>query len=112
MAFIERVMHWGQDEQDTEPPAFEPPDRWLASHDVYSGMVEVIEGEITVAAYKSQINATAEDEVDIDAIVANAPGPEAARAIYVQRIHAVFMLTENRWPTYNTPSGVRTRLGI
>jgi hypothetical protein len=112
MAFVERVMHWGSQAQDTEPPTFEPDTRELAVHAVYAASIEMALGRITVAQFKTAISATAADNVDIDALVAAIPAAAAARAVYVHGIHSILILAEGRWPGYNTPAQVRTKLGI
>jgi len=112
MAFVERVMQWGDDESDTEPPGFEPQSRHLAVHSVWAGFQEIIDGRITVAQFKSAINSTIAGNVDIDAIVAGAPGGAGARALYNASIHSVFILAEDRSNQYATPADVRSKLGI
>ena len=112
MAFVERVMHWGDDQQDTSPPAFEPTIRRLAVHDVYAASMEMAVGRLTVAQFKAAINSTPEDNVDIDALVASIPSVAATRAIRIHEIHAIFILAERRFQSYNTPALIRTKLGI
>ena len=112
MAFVERVMRWGDHTQDTSPPAFEPDGRELSVHDVYAASLEMARGAITVAQFKAAISSTVADNVDIDALIAAVPGTDAARAIYIHRIHAVFILAEERFGGYSTPALVRTKLGI
>ena len=112
MAFVERVMQWGSELGDTEPPDFEPNSRWISIHLTYAAIVEIIEGHITVAQFKAAISSTPADDVDIDAIVANAPSQPAQRSIYAQRIHSVFLMANARFAPYDTPAEVRTMLGI
>ncbi len=101
MALVERLMHLDSD-----------PDRDIAVHTFFSAMVELAEGEITSAQVKSFLNMTVEDEVDFDALVALAPASAAERSIYVNRIHAVFVLAEGRIAGYSTPAQVRSKLTI
>lgn len=112
MAFVERVMHWGIADQDSEPPAFEPEGRILAVHSVYAASILIALGHFTVAQYKAAIASTPSDDVDIDALIASVPSAGAARAVRIHEIHAVFILAEDRAAGYSTPALVRTKLGI
>ena len=101
MALVERLMHL-----DTDP------DRNIAVHLFFAAMVEMSEGEITSAQVKNYLNTTSADDVDLDALVALAPSTVAERSIYVNRIHAVFMLAAAAVPGYDTPAAVRSKLNI
>lgn len=103
MALIERLMH----------DSSEPESRWLGVHRFFALASEVERGAITTAAVKTtHLNMTAADIVDWDALVALVTGAAAARLSVIQRIHAVFILAEDREIGYDTPAGVRTKLGI
>lgn len=112
MAFIERAMHWGSREPDTDPPAFEPEGRYLPVHDIFAGMMEIVYGRITAAQFKLAVAATLADTIDLDALAALAPAADAGRARFVNSIHSVLILAEGRWPGYDTPAAVRLKLGI
>ena len=101
MALVERLMR-------TDPDT----GRHIAVHTFFAAMVELAEGEITVAQVKGFLNTTSEDDVDLDALVALAPAGDAARSIYVNRVHSVFILAEGEITGYNTPAAVRSKLGI
>ena len=101
MTLVERLMHQDPDES-----------RHIAVHTFFAAMVELAEGEITVAQIKGLLSTTAEDDVDFDALVALAPAGDAARSLYVNRIHSVFILAEAGIPGYSTPTEVRSKLNI
>ncbi len=101
MALVERLMH-------TDPD----PARFIPVHAFFAALTEVASGNATVTQIKNYWNMTSADNVDMDAIVAAAPAGDAARALYLIRLHAVFILAEDTVPGYDTPAGVRTKLGI
>jgi hypothetical protein len=102
MALIERLMH----------DSSEPESRWLAVHTFFAAASEVERGALTSAQVKTYLAMTAPDIADWDALVALVTGAAAARLAVIQRIHSVFILAEVRAPGYDTPSAVRTKLGI
>jgi hypothetical protein len=112
VALIERLMRWGHDRPDTEPPTFEPPERWMTVHQFFAAAFEVAQGPRTAQEIKNYYNMTPADEVEFDIIVANAPSSAAQLALYLESLHAVFMLAEERVPFYSTPAELRSRLGI
>jgi hypothetical protein len=101
MALVERLMHL-----DTDP------NRDMAVHTFFAALNEVVAGRLTVNQVKNYYAMTTADNVDMDAIVADAPSGDAARAMYLNSIHSVFILAEVRAPGYDTPTGVRSKLGI
>jgi len=51
--------------------------------------------------------------VDWNALAAQVPAAgTVARALWLEHIHSVFILAEQRVPTFSTPAEVRTRLVI
>lgn len=102
MALIERLMH-----DDTEPT-----NRWIPVHAFFAAASEVERGALTANQVKTALAMTAPDIVDFDAMVALVTGGAAPRLAVIQRFHAVFILAEGRWTGYDTPAGVRTKLGI
>ncbi len=104
MGLVERLMHL-----DTE-------DRDLAVHSFFAAAVEIDAGFMTVAQLKNGLNTTAEDDADLDAMIANVTGSQSNRLAMIERIHAVFILAEDSEsapiPGYDTPANVRTKLGI
>ena len=105
MGLVERLMHIDPDE-----------DRSLAVHSFFAAAVEISTGNMTVAQLKSGLNTTPEDDVDLDAMIATVTGSQANRLMQLERIHAVFILAEDSTsapiPGYDTPSNVRSKLGI
>lgn len=102
MALVERLM---KDES-------EPESRWLSVHPFFAAASEVERGALTSAQVQNYLNMTAADITDWDALVALVTGTAAARLAVIQRIHAVFILAQVRAPGYDTPSAVRSKLGI
>lgn len=102
MALIERLMH-----DDSEPS-----NRWIATHTFFAACSEIERGALTVTQVKNFLNTTAADNVDFDAMVALVTGQAANRLSVIQRFHSVFILAEDRITGYDTPSAVRSKLGI
>lgn len=102
MALIERLMH---DSSETQS-------RWLSVHAFFAVASEIERGALTSAQVKTALSMTAGDITDFDALVALVTGAAAARLAVIQRIHSVFILAEGRYTGYDTPSAVRTKLGI
>jgi len=103
MALVERLM-------GLEDPK-------ILVHDFFAAANEIVAGRLTVEQVKTYLNMdqTAQDE--FDALVALAPTgsnatANAAKALYIESIHSIFILAENLYPGYNTPANVRTKLGI
>lgn len=102
MALIERLMH------DTSEPAT----RHIPVHDFFAAASEVERGALTSNQVQTALAMTAPDIADWNALVALVTGAAAARLAIIQRMHAVFILAEGRYAGYDTPSAVRTKLGI
>src|SRR3990167_4664058 len=103
MALVERLMHWST----------EPENRYIPVHTFFPAVGEIIAGALTVAQVKTFLAMTAADEVDFDALIALAPGTAAGRALYLERVHGVFILAyPPTVPGYSTPTEVRIKLGI
>jgi hypothetical protein len=104
MALVERLM-------DLETPR-------IPVHDFFAAGQEVIEGRLTVAQVKTFLAMDAAAQLEMDVLVATAPtGSSAAatanKAIWLGKIHAVFILAESRrYPGYDTAAAVRLKLGI
>jgi hypothetical protein len=103
MALIERLMH---------EPFETDPARIIPVHSFFAATGELVQGALTSAQVQSFLNMTAADIVDWDALVALIPGAASGKALYIERIHGVFMLAEGRYPGYSTPAEVRSKLGI
>lgn len=108
-------MHWGADEADTEPPAFEPPDQWIGVHSFFAAQLEVLQNNLTVAQVKAFLSMSPADEIDYDAMIAlvvAAPTLEE-KHLLTQQFHSIFLLGELRVSgQYDTPADVRAKIGI
>ena len=104
MALVERLMKW-----DTELD-----ERHIPVHAFFAAITEVMAGRLTAAQVQSYLAMTPEDIADWNAIVATMPvqAQAANRALWATKMHAVFLLAEDRYPQYSTPAEVRTKLGI
>jgi len=101
MALVERLMKIDPDS-----------DRFIPVHDFFAACHEINQGNLTVAQVKTFLAMDASDETDFDALIALSPGSAAGKALFVESIHSVFILAESRYPGYDTPANVRTKLGI
>ncbi len=106
MGLIERLMRLDS----------ETDDRHIAVHQFFAAATEINAGQATRQQMKNFYSMTSADEADFDAIADTVTGGSAARALQLQRIHAVFMLAETSQtdsvPGYDTPAAVRGKLGI
>lgn len=104
MALVERLMH----------ETSEPTDRWISVHQFFAANSEVDWGALTTAQVKTHYAMTAADILDYDALITQLPPANQTgnRARFINRIHAVFILAEQRVPNYSTPAEVRTKLGL
>ena len=86
----------------------------ISVHEFFAGQNEVMQGYLTVAQVKTYYAMDAAAIVDYDALVAKCPAAnlKADRALYIERVHGVFILAEHRTPGYDTPADVRIKLGI
>ncbi len=112
MGLVERLMHIDPDPDNIDDT------RSLSVHSFFAAAVEINAGEMTVAQLKIGLNTTAEDNVDLDALIATVTGAgnTANRLMALERIHSVFILAEDSTsapiPGYDTPDNVRSKLGI
>lgn len=86
-------------------------------HAFFAACSELIRGALTVAQIKAFLAMDAAAQAEFDALVAAAPTGTSAtalanKALYVEEMHAVFVLAEGRYPQYSTPAEVRTKLGL
>lgn len=114
MALVERLMHWGAFVADSEPPTFEPQADWIAVHEFFAASLEILMGNLTVAQVKTVLSMDAGDAVEFDAMIANvtAGADDGEKHRIIDQFHAIFILAETRRNGYNTPAGVRSKLGI
>lgn len=107
MALIERLMHHES----------EPRERYIPVHAFFAACTEVIYGALTPAQVQAALSMTTADLVDWNALAALFPTGTAAlsvaqKALYLNRLHGVFILAEKRYAGYSTPAEVRAKLGI
>lgn len=103
MALIERLM-------ELETPK-------IPIHTFYAAQHERIEGQVTRNQIVAFFGMDAAAAAEYDALAALAPtgtqaAAVAAKAMFISRVHAVFMLAAARVPGYDTAAAVRTKLGL
>lgn len=89
-------------------------------HIFFAAAGEIIATRLTVAQVKALVWISGgvamrtSDAAEFDSLIALAPNASnpAGRALYLESIHGVFMLAESRIAGYDTPAGVRSKLGI
>lgn len=81
-------------------------------HTFFAAQVELIAGRVTRPQIKAYWNMDTATATEYDALCNLAPGNTAAQALFVERVHATFILAEDKVPGYSTPTEVRTKLGI
>jgi hypothetical protein len=118
MALVERLMGLAADGVSPSPDcATNSSACKIPVHAFFSAQAEVIRGGLTVAQVKSFLNMDVATATEYDTLVATAPTGNTAtalanKALFVEKIHAIFILAEGRYPQYSTPAEVRTKLGI
>jgi hypothetical protein len=103
MALVERLM-------GLEEPK-------IPVHDFFAAQGEVIAGRLTLAQVKTFLEMDAASQAEYDTLAATAPTGATAtaianKAIFIEKIHGVFILAEKQYPGYSTPAEVRAKLGI
>lgn len=81
-------------------------------HAFFAACNEIVATKLTAAQVKTLFGMDATTSTEFDALVALAPGTQAGQALFVERIHGVFILAEGRFTGYSTPALVRATLGI
>jgi len=118
MALIERLMGLDSDGVSTAPDESEDPTRAkIAVHDFFAAQSEIIAGRLTLAQVKNYLQMDTESQAEYDALAATAPIGTTAlamanKALFIEKIHGVFILAESRYPGYSTPAEVRSKLEI
>ncbi len=92
-------------------------DNKIPVHAFFAAQSEVIRGALTVAQVKTFLNMDAATQAEYDTLVATAPTGNTAtalanKALFIEKIHSIFILAEKRYPQYSTPDEVRAKLGI
>lgn len=103
MALVERLM------------ALESPR--IPVHFFFAANDERVAGNLTRQEVIDMFALDAAAITEYDALAATAPTGSSAlataqKAMFVERIHAVFLLAEGRFVGYDTPALVRTKLGL
>jgi hypothetical protein len=116
MALTERLM--GLNDDGTEPG--DDPNK-IPVHAFFAALNEIVAGALTVAqvkalfAMRNTVDASGRSDMgELDSLAATLPAASnpAARALFLERVHGVYMLAEGRFTGYNTPAAVRAKLGI
>lgn len=86
-------------------------------HDFFAAQSEVAAGRLTVANVKTFLQMDAAASAEYDSLIALAPtgnttAARLGRLDYINQMHAVFILSEKRYPQYSTPAEIRIKLGI
>jgi hypothetical protein len=101
MALVERLMH-------LDPVK----ERNMAVHTFFAAIFERLYGQLTTAQIQTYYAMTTEDLVDWNKLVLQFPSTNANKSYWIEHIHSVFLLAEQKAPLYGTPTEVRARLGI
>ncbi len=89
----------------------------IAVHMFFASNHQRIDGELTRQDVIDAFQMSAADIVEYDALAALAPTGTAAlnvaqKAMFIEKIHAIFILAEDRFPGYTTAALVRAKLGL
>ena len=111
MALVERLMGLADDGLTPDGA------RKIATHYFFAANHQRIDGALTRQNVIDLFAMSAADITEYDALAALAPTGTAAlavaqKAMFIEKIHAVFMLAEGRFTGYSTPALVRVKLGI
>jgi hypothetical protein len=103
MALVERLM-------GLEAPK-------IPVHDFFAAAGEIIDGQLTATQVKTALGLDAAASTEFDLLAATAPTGTSAtalanKALWLERMHRVFILAEGDYQGYHTAQAVRTRLGI
>lgn len=116
MALTERLMGLNDDGSEPSDSVNKIP-----VHAFFAALNEIIAGGLTVAqvktlfAMRSGVDASGRSDMnELDSLAATAPpaGNPSGRALFLERVHGVYILAEGRFTGYNTPAAVRAKLGI
>jgi len=98
MPLVERLM-------DLEQPR-------IRVHDFFAANAQRIAAQLTRQEVIDLFAMTAADILEYDLLAALAPGTQVGQALFIEKIHAVFILAEGRYAGYDTPALVRAKLGL
>ena len=91
---------------------FCPPNDKIPVHSFFAAQVEIIAGRLTKAQVKTYLAMDADTQAEYDTLAAMAPATTADRVLWLEGIHSLFILAEDKVPGYDTPAGVRSKLGL
>lgn len=116
MALVERLMGLASDGVSPAPED-DPTLSKIPVHAFFAAQQEVIAGRLTLTQVKTFLQMDTAAQSEYDTLAATAPtGTTAAalanKALFIEKIHGVFILAEGRYPGYSTPAEVRSKLGI
>lgn len=114
MALIERLMGLNS---DGSPGGTNPDQPAIATHTFFAACSEIVNDRATIQQVKNYFAMDAAAESEFDALIATGPSGTSAlataqKALYVEGIHAVFLLANEGVPTYATAAEVRAKLNL
>jgi hypothetical protein len=112
MALVERLMGLAD---DGTTPVGQP--QKIPVHAFFAANHQRIEAAVTRADIISLFVLDADDVTEYDTLAALAPTgtnalQTAQKAMFIEKMHAVLILAEGRYAGYDTPTVVRTKLGL
>ena len=89
----------------------------IPAHAFFAANHERIEGRLTRQEVIDLFAMDAATIVEYDVLAATAPTgtnalQTALKALFIEKVHAIFILANGRYAGYDTPAAVRTKLGI
>lgn len=114
MPLVERLMGLNA---DGSVPSGDPNRPKIPVHDFFAAGHEMVMGRLTAAQIETALGMNAEEITEFAALRALAPTGSSAlataqKAQFVESVHSVFILAEGGYAGYNTPAGVRSKLGL
>ena len=84
----------------------------ISVHSFFAAQNEVVAGRLTRAQIKNYLNMDIDTATEYDLLADKVPAQIANRTEWINGIHTVFILAEDRAPGYDTPAAVRTKLAL
>ncbi len=111
MALVERLMGLADDGVTLDSGGK------IRVHDFFAANHQRIDGALTRQNVIDLFAMQADDITEYDALAALAPNGTAAlavaqKAMFIEKIHSIFILAEGRYTGYSTPALVRGKLGF
>ena len=80
-------------------------------HQFYAALAEYAAGAITRAGLVSYFQMSAEDETELDALIADyQAAPADRKQEFLEFVHRIFILAEVKAPGYDTKAALNTRI--